>query len=97
MNGSLQRTLIFAMMFVLHLLPPANEVWGKVIFLHLFVILFTVGGCSWGVSGPGGCSRPTPKGEIEGDQIQPPPTTTAAVGTHPTGMHSCLTGKLHIF
>ena len=23
------------------LLPPANEVWGKVIFLHLFVILFT--------------------------------------------------------
>ena len=22
------------------LLPPANEVWGKVIFLHLFVILF---------------------------------------------------------
>ena len=26
------------------LLPPANEVWGKVIFLHLFVILFTGGG-----------------------------------------------------
>ena len=25
------------------LLPPANEVWGKVIFLHLFVILFTGG------------------------------------------------------
>ena len=25
-------------------LPPANEVWGKVIFLHLFVILFTGGG-----------------------------------------------------
>ena len=24
-------------------LPPANEVWGKVIFLHLSVILFTVG------------------------------------------------------
>ena len=23
------------------LLPPANEVWGKVIFLHLSVILFT--------------------------------------------------------
>ena len=22
-------------------LPPANEVWGKVIFLHQFVILFT--------------------------------------------------------
>ena len=46
------------------------------------------------------CSRPTPKGEFEGDQIQahtqggnwrgsdPPPTTTAVGGTHPTGMHS---------
>ena len=30
-------------------LPPANEVWGKVIFLHLFVILFM-----GGVLGPGG-------------------------------------------
>ena len=28
-------------------LPPANKVWGKVIFLHLSVILFT----GWGVSG----------------------------------------------
>ena len=38
------------------LLPPANKVWGKVIFLHLFVILFTVGG-----SGPGGaCSQGVP-------------------------------------
>ena len=26
------------------LLPPANEVWGKVIFLHPFVPLFTEGG-----------------------------------------------------
>ena len=26
---------------LLSLLPPANEVWGKVIFLHLSVILFT--------------------------------------------------------
>ena len=26
------------------LLPPANVVWGKVIILHLFVILFTGGG-----------------------------------------------------
>ena len=25
-------------------LPPANEVWGKVMFLHLPVILFTGGG-----------------------------------------------------
>ena len=35
------------------LLPPANEVWGKVIFLHLFVILFTGGFLFWG----GVCSR----------------------------------------
>ena len=28
-------------------LPPANEVWGKVIFLHLFVILFMGGGHAW--------------------------------------------------
>ena len=24
-------------------LPPANDVWGKVIFLHLSVVLFTGG------------------------------------------------------
>ena len=34
------------------LLPPANEVWGKVIFLHQFVILFTGGGAC--VVAPGG-------------------------------------------
>ena len=35
------------------LLPPANEVWGKVIFLHQFVILFTGGvrGCWGGMRG----------------------------------------------
>ena len=38
--------------------PPAKEVWGKVIFLHLFVILFT-----GGVHGPGGCLVP---GEVHG-------------------------------
>ena len=37
-------------------LPPANEVWGKVMFLHLCIILFTGGGgfciqgvCIWAV------------------------------------------------
>ena len=34
-------------------LPPANEVWGKVIFLHQFVILLTGGGHAWLL--PGGC------------------------------------------
>ena len=40
-------------------LPPANEVWGKVIFLHLFVILFTGGGHAWLLPGGGvcGCSQ----------------------------------------
>ena len=32
--------------WLLPYLPPANEVWGKVIFLHLFVILFTGGSAS---------------------------------------------------
>ena len=36
-------------------LPPANEVWGKVIFLHLFVILFMVIclSASWDTTPPG--------------------------------------------
>ena len=62
---SLQSFLIptLYMQRVYSLLPPANEVWGKVIFLHLFVILFTGGacmvalgvcGCLWG--GVCGCS-----------------------------------------
>ena len=83
--------------------------WGKVMFLHMFVILFT--GRWWAVS------RPTPRGEVEGSgqggvsRSTPrgmsargvfliacwdtlPPTTTAAGGTHPTGMHSCLHFKI---
>ena len=40
-------------------LPPANEVWGKVIFLHLSVILFTGGACVVAGGGygwlPGAC------------------------------------------
>ena len=37
-------------------LPPANEVWGKVIFLHMFVILFTGGACMVALGGMHGCS-----------------------------------------
>ena len=38
------------------LLPPANEVWAKVLFLHLSVILFTGGGgLSQHAMGRGGC------------------------------------------
>ena len=58
-------------------LPPANEVRGKVIFLHLFVILFTGGACvvaprgacmvAWGVCmvAPGGCMV-APRGGVHG-------------------------------
>ena len=78
------------------LLPPANEVWGKVIFLHQFVILFTGGGV------PG---RYTPPGQVHplraGTPLAwagtPPRAGTPplrygqrAGGTHPTGMQSCL-------
>ena len=82
------------------LLPPANEVWGKVIFsqacvknsLHREVVSLhvlqqvsrgrgvvsqhalqvsrpTPGGKFRGIW-PGGFSRPTPKGEVEGDQAR---------------------------
>ena len=49
-------------------LPPANEVWGKVIFLHLFVILFrggvpgSGGVCSRGVGGVPGPGGSAPRG-----------------------------------
>ena len=59
-------------------------------------ILFTVGGaCSGEGSGPGrvpgprGCLVPggCRPGRVPGGD--PPETTTAAGGTHPTGIHSC--------
>ena len=70
---------------VLFFLPPANQVWGRVIFLHVSVILFT-GGAASRVRGlhPGGLGR-TP----------PPFGIRKASGTHPTGILSCLK-KIHI-
>ena len=43
-------------------------------------------------SGWGEVSRPTPRGCIPActETDPPPPMATAAGGTHPTGMHSCL-------
>ena len=111
------------------LLPPANEVWGKVIFSEACVKNSVHGGgggclvCSrgvsaLGVSAPGGicsggvCSRGSllPGGLLPGGLLlggvsapggcllsggcawwRPPGMTTAAGGTHPTGMHSCET------
>ena len=66
------------------LLPPANEVWGKVIFsqacvknsVHRGGLPGPGGGGSWSRGGllllPGewGVFRPTPKGEVEGDLAQ---------------------------
>ena len=46
-------------------LPPANEVWGKVIFLHLFVILFT-----------GGIPPPGTRHHPPGTRHHPPPPGT---------------------
>ena len=82
------------------LLPPANEVWGKVICLQACVCprgclvggvpglgglvlggavcLIQAGLPGLGGSGPGGA------------WWRPPRTATAAGGTHPTEMHSCL-------
>ena len=63
-------------------LLPTNEVRGKIMFLHLSMILFTGGG----VYPPVG---QTP----QADTIAPPSDTTGygqqAGGMHPTGMYSC--------
>ena len=81
------------------LLPPANEVWGKVMFLQASVILLTGGGGAL----RGGCASLV---------VETPPNFFFqfffpfffpiffsiifqmvdgqwAGGTHPTGMHSC--------
>ena len=63
---------------------------GKVMFLHLSVILST-----------GGCLADTPPGRHppRADTLPPradtppPETATAGDGTHPTGMHSCCIGE----
>ena len=66
------------------MLPPANEVWGKVICLQVCVC--PQGGCRVPQGGClvlGGLLSGGPGGD------PPPGTATAAIGTHPTGMHSC--------
>ena len=75
------------------LLPPANEVWSNVIFLHLSVILFTGGGRVWqgGHAWHGGV-RGSWAGGMHGRGACVADTTIYgqwAGGTHPTGMHSC--------
>ena len=75
-----------------HLLPPANEVWGKVIYLQVCVCpqvgSYLVPG---GVPGPGEAwsQRGLIPGRVPGPGGSLPPMATAAGGTHPTGIHSC--------
>ena len=76
-------------------LPPANEVWGKVICLQACVcpqwggVVHGPGGGAWScwVHGPGGVMVYGPGGCLV--ETFPPTTATAAGSTHPTGMHSC--------
>ena len=68
------------------LLPPANEVWGKVIFLHQFVILFTGRGAY--VVAPGGAWL------LRGGVVAPGGHTWLLQGGHAWllwgGMRGCL-------
>ena len=80
-----------------------NEVVAKVIFLHLFVILFTGegGGIPEGTEAdpPGADTLPPPEQTPPQEQTSPSKANTPreqiqayglrAAGTHPTGMHSC--------
>ena len=53
-------------------LPPANEVWGKAIFLHLSVILFTVGEYLGRYPPPPGRYTPLPQAGTPPGQVHPP-------------------------
>ena len=81
-------------------LPPANEVWGKVIFSEACVknSVHRGGAWSWGwVPGPWGVPGPGVQvqahnqgGSWGGTGQAHPLTATAAGGMLPTGMNSCL-------
>ena len=80
-----------------NLLPPANEVWGKVIFLHLSVILFT-GGSTW-AGNPHEQIHPLPGIPLSG-QVHPLTGTLPWAGTphwqvHPPGRYTPDTGQVH--
>ena len=72
---------VWADLYSAQMQASANEGWGKVMFLHLCVILFTKEGVSLdrgSVQGRGVC--------CQGDFLT---RTVKRGGTHPTGMHSC--------
>ena len=72
-------------------LPPANEVWGKVIFSQACVKNSVHRGGAWSRGVCSGGWVPGPRGSAQGGLPGgDPPRTASAVGsTHPTGMHSC--------
>ena len=87
------------------LLPPVNEVWGKVIFLHPFVPLFTEGGQPASVHAgippqPSWHHAPPPDHAPQPLRDHAPPLGAehagrygqCAGGTHPTGMQFCYDG-----
>ena len=106
--SQLTLTLAFKWAFTLNegeceseFLPPANEVWGKVIFSQACVKNSVHKGGAWsqGGSAPGGClvlGGSAPRGVCSqgvfsrgGAGGDPPGMATAAGGKHHTGMHSC--------
>ena len=100
-NTTVRKSLPYARYKALLFLPPANEVWGKVMFLHLCVILFTVG-CMMSLPvwlpDPmllrGGVSIQKGVTPSRGHDTTPHwychlVAVTKAGGTHLTGMHTC--------
>ena len=89
--------IIFSRIVATNLLPPAKEVCGKVMFLHVSVILSTGGyvwqggmhgrGCAWqgGMCGGGHAWW----GACVAVVCMAGEMATAVGSTHPTGMHSC--------
>ena len=64
----------------------------KVMFLHVFVCVFTGGSASVHAGMPSpGVGTPPPAADTPPREQAPPPQQMATVanGTYPTGMHSC--------
>ena len=75
-------------MFVVYYRPQRS--CGKVMVLHMCVILFTRGGGVVSDIDPHSHWQTPPRQTPLGQTPTPPPVTaTVADSTHPTGMHSC--------
>ena len=90
---------VYRALFGSHLFTVCNSSCGKVLFLHLTVILFTWGGVCLGrhpprQTPPSGQKPPGrhPRADTRGHSPpgrHPPETATAVDGMHPTRMQSC--------